>query len=233
MLRIEGKTDADAKPGWVYVLHDSAHPTEVKVGRTTRTVSKRVREFKTGRSTPLVEVWSEHVTNNALVEDLVFRSLKDHRVGETEFFTVEPQVAIHALQAEARRFRLDHPRLTGQRIGVLPHLIEKHGRGGMVTYDALSVDICRSSAGIFLETCVRYDSIGGMTTSLRLLAATDPVVDSTSWPGDFYENPFSIDKSAEENAKVFLELDVHTQAIMTDALNPDAGPVVSKAKVDS
>jgi hypothetical protein len=222
MLKIKGKTDADAKAGWVYVLHDSAHPQEVKVGLTTRTVDKRVREFKTGRSSPLVEVWSEHVTNTALVEDLVFRNLKDYRVETTEFFAVEPLVAIHALQTEARPFRLDHPRLHDQRFGILSHFLEKHGRGGLVTHDALSMDICRTSAGIFLETCVRVGSTGGMTTSLRLLAATDPEVDDTAWPGDFYENPFSPDLSAEENAKVFLKLEAVTQAILTDALDVEA-----------
>lgn len=226
MLNTQGKTNDDARPGWVYVLHDSTSPGEVKVGLTTRTVDKRARELKTGRSSPLVEVWSEHVTNTGLVEDLVFQNLKAHRIGKTEFIAVEPLVAIHALQTEARPFRLNHPRLHEYRFGVLPQLIKQYGPGELISQHALSVDVCKTSGGIFLETCVRVGGTGAATTTMTMtshhLAATDPDVDYSAWPGDFYENPFSCVLSAKENASIFLGLDPVTQALLTDALDIEA-----------
>lgn len=222
MIKIEGKTDADAKKGWVYVLYDSAHPLQVKVGMTKRDVPKRVKELATGRATPLAPVWTEYVKNMELVEALVHEQLQAYRFLNNEFFAVAPELAIHVLQVEARPFRLNHPQLKGFRYDMLPELLEKYGRG-VVSWDARSLEMLRTSKGIFLEARLSSGVTGGTHTLQRHLAATDPNVDDMSLPDDLDESAFSTERTAKENAAVFLTLDVITQAYLTDEVfNMDA-----------
>lgn len=220
MIRIEGKTDADAKAGWVYVLHDSALPQQVKVGRTVRTVRGRARELATGRATPLVEVWAEYVSNTELVEGLVHQQLDAYRMGKTEFFSLPPQVAIHVLQVEARPFLLNDSRLKALKYDMLPELIVKYGRG-VISHDARSLEMLRNSKGIFVETRLSAGSTGATMTSQRHLAAVDPLVDGLSMPEGVSEDTFSTEQTAEENAATFLGLDLLTQAYFSDVFDMD------------
>jgi hypothetical protein len=95
---------APTKPGWVYVLTNSAMPGLVKIGLTTRNPTIRASELTaaTGVPAPFVIAWCRAVSDCAYVESAVHRMLDDRRVsGKREFFCCDVKTARQVIEATA------------------------------------------------------------------------------------------------------------------------------------
>lgn len=181
--------------GYVYVLLEPANGTEVKIGFTTGPVGKRVAElFSTGRSRPLVPLWSVFVLDPQGLETRLHERFAAFRVSPArEFFSMPPQEAIAALIDEAEPFRLPDPFGRPGRTDVFLKLLKKFDQANFAN-NIKAVDVVVTSIGVRLEIKKYTEESGGETHLFELSFFSD-------WG-------FSNEKSAEENAALFLELDL-------------------------
>jgi hypothetical protein len=81
--------------GYIYVLKPNltiGGASIVKIGMTTRSVAKRIRELSTGSPVALELIYSLHVENPKGVERHLHRRFAAHRIsngGGTEYFRIE------------------------------------------------------------------------------------------------------------------------------------------------
>lgn len=211
-------------PGYVYVLLDPSSPSEVKIGFTTKTVGERVQElYSTGRARPLVALWDEYVSQPKSVESKLHKRFAPFRVHPgREFFTVAPQEAIRALIDEASPNSLTRPANSPGRAEILLQLRESHGR--FVRSDIRSATVVVTHLGVYLETS-RIDLHGGTHRNQRILSDLDISVDTE-------DDPFTIEESAEENAKRFLRLTMQEQIICSDVFDLELLDFVGKQNAD-
>lgn len=89
----------------VYVLTNEAMEGLVKIGRTTTSVEKRIRELdNTSMPLPFQCFYAGEVSNSALVEGKLHRIFADKRIrNNREFFRIDPNQVREAIQlAELR-----------------------------------------------------------------------------------------------------------------------------------
>jgi hypothetical protein len=95
--------------GYIYVLKPNltiGGASIVKIGMTTRSVAKRIRELSTGSPVALELIYSLHVENPKGVERHLHRRFAAHRIsngGGTEYFKIEGKEVI----AEIERLAAD------------------------------------------------------------------------------------------------------------------------------
>ena len=93
--------------GHIYVATTDAHPGLVKIGFTTQSPERRIRQFSTAAPHPFTLAYSAPVTNPREVEQAVHAVLHWARVNQhREFFAVsieQAKAAIHKVSEEARR----------------------------------------------------------------------------------------------------------------------------------
>jgi len=85
--------------GWVYVVSNESMPGIVKIGRTSKTPSKRMDSlFSSSVPTPFVLEWSEKYADSIHAEKQLHDAFRGDRVNpKREFFSVEPEkVAAYA-----------------------------------------------------------------------------------------------------------------------------------------
>jgi hypothetical protein len=89
-----------ANPGYVYILYNSAMPTLVKVGQTTRDPSQRAREIGgTGVPGDFAVAYEERVPDCVEAERRVHRALAQHRYNpKREFFKLSLKDAIETVR---------------------------------------------------------------------------------------------------------------------------------------
>lgn len=194
--------------GYVYVLLEPANGTEVKIGFTTGSVGKRVAElFSTDRSRPLVPLWSAFVLDPQRLEARMHERFAAFRVSPArEFFSIPPQDAIAALMDEAEPFRLPDPSVTPGRTDVFLRLLKKFDAAYFAS-DLKAVSTVVTSSGVRLEVKKYAEESGGGTHQFELSFFSD-------WG-------FSNELSAEENAALFLELDLFKLAFIDGLLSPE------------
>lgn len=195
--------------GYVYVLLEPANGTEVKIGFTTGTVGKRVGElFSTGRSRPLVPLWSVFVLDPQGLEARMHDRFAASRVSPArEFFSIPPQEAIAALMDEAEPFRLPDPFVAPGRTDVFLRLLEKYRDGPCFAPDLKAVSVVVTTSGVRLEMKKYTEESGGGTLQFELSFFSD-------WG-------FSNELSAEENAALFLELGLFHLTFINGLLDDD------------
>lgn len=194
--------------GYVYVLLEPANGTEVKIGFTTGTVGKRVGElFSTGRSRPLVPLWSAFVLDPQDLEVRMHERFAAYRVSPArEFFSIPPQEAIAALMDEAEPYRLPDPRVTPGRTDVFLRLLQRYD-GSNFARRLKAVSVVVTSSGVRLEIKKYEEESGGETHQFELSFFSD-------WG-------FSNDLTAEENATKFLELGLLNMAFIGGLMEPE------------
>jgi hypothetical protein len=92
---------------YVYILVNRSIPNMVKIGMTTRTVDKRVREINkaTGVPTPWVSVWSFRCFSSMVLEGRVHEHLAKYRVNEDrEMFAVDSVTAQQVIEELGKDF---------------------------------------------------------------------------------------------------------------------------------
>lgn len=84
----------------VYVLTNEAMPGLVKIGKTSGSIEKRMRElYKTGVPIPFSCFYAVKVENSDFVESKIHEAFDDVRLNESrEFFTIAPEKVKAALE---------------------------------------------------------------------------------------------------------------------------------------
>ena len=85
------ETDGSPEAGWVYILSTRENPNTLKIGMTTISVSKRVKEINsaTGVLYPLSARAVYRVKNAAEAESAIFKKLEGYRIRkDREFFEI-------------------------------------------------------------------------------------------------------------------------------------------------
>lgn len=94
------------RPGYVYVLTNSAMPGIVKIGRTFRAPRTRLRELSDATGVPVEFelAWAHATFFSVELEHAVHRALRDKRVNHRrEFFAVSPEEARSVILAHDPR----------------------------------------------------------------------------------------------------------------------------------
>ncbi|WP_458109292.1 GIY-YIG nuclease family protein [Arthrobacter sp. R3-55] len=167
---------------------------EVKIGYTCGPVQRRVTElFTTGRSRPLVQLWSVFVDNPQELELRMHDRFAAARISNSrEFFSISPQDAIVALIDEAAPFRLPDPCVSEGRVDIFLRLLTRHG-SEIFNRHIKGVSIVVTTSGVRLEINRFQEEVGGSNQLVDLSFLSDP--------------RFTNDLSAEQNADLFVELD--------------------------
>lgn len=86
--------------GKIYILTNDAMPGYIKIGRTTGTLEKRMKDLdKTGCPLPFRCHYAVEVDDHEKKEDYIHDTFKDYRVRENrEFFKLAPERAVSALK---------------------------------------------------------------------------------------------------------------------------------------
>ncbi|MEU9098987.1 GIY-YIG nuclease family protein [Streptomyces sp. NPDC048361] len=119
--------------GVIYVLTNPFIPGIVKIGRTARKLTERVREISrpTGVPADYEAIYDQIVSDARAAENELHSLLRDHRVNpQKEFFRISVRDAIRAVQGVAERYRVNEARDSIE-VEVLPDL-EKRMAGGCV-----------------------------------------------------------------------------------------------------
>lgn len=192
--------------GYVYVLLEPANGTEVKIGFTTGTVGKRVGElFSTDRARPLVALWSAYVIDPQGLESRMHERFAAFRVSPArEFFSVPAQEAIAALMDEAEPYRLPDPFVSPGRTDVFLRLLRKHD-GSYFDRHLKAVAVVVTSSGVRVEIKKYEEGTGGETRQFDL--------------SFFSDCAFTNEKTAEDNALLFLELSLLNLSLIDGLLD--------------
>jgi len=106
----EGRAEGQDDTGWIYVLSTREEPNILKIGRTERSVSQRVKEINgaTGVLFPFGARYVFRVNNSAEAEKVIHEALSSYRIrDDREFFDVDP---IHAVSIIKESLRVHHLR---------------------------------------------------------------------------------------------------------------------------
>jgi len=98
------------KPGYIYIASTAALPGLVKIGFTTQSPEKRIKQFSTGSPKPFELEFATEVIDPRRIEGLVHKYLANSRVNDRrEFFKVTPKEAHEAVRSvcEEVRYRED------------------------------------------------------------------------------------------------------------------------------
>jgi hypothetical protein len=97
---------SDMSNGHIYVATTKAYPGLVKIGFTTQSPKRRIRQFSTGSPLPFELEYSAAVRNAYSVEQAVHALLAGARVNERrEFFKVTIQEAVEAIHQVSEEVR--------------------------------------------------------------------------------------------------------------------------------
>ena len=103
------RADGADGAGWIYVLSRREQPNILKIGRTNRSVSVRVKEINqaTGILFPFGARYVYRVNDAAEAERLVHQALEEYRVRQDrEFFDIQPDNADSIIRECLRAHRL-------------------------------------------------------------------------------------------------------------------------------
>ena len=95
--------------GWIYVLSRREEPNILKIGRTQRSVSQRVKEINsaTGVLLPFGALYAFRGNHAAEAERVVHQALGRYRIrDDREFFEIAPHDAEHIIKECLRRHQL-------------------------------------------------------------------------------------------------------------------------------
>jgi hypothetical protein len=199
-------------PGSVYVLLSLSQPGLLKVGLTKHEPEVRARKLRTtGVAKGFIVLWHEYVSDAAAVEAAAHEELAAYRADpRREFFEVVPKVAISCVMRCAARYRIASP-LTGDLVPVLERLRAQFGTIIDPKIDSALV-IITEDAVVLRVTRSGLPSVGEATRDDELDVIWD--VDAPM---------FSVERTAEWNAKQLLALDEYTLTMTTDLIDPDEG----------
>ena len=96
--------NANARPGWVYVLTNPAYSGLVKIGHTARHPETRAAELSSGTGVParFVVAWAHQVTDHEALEGITHGRLAACRANDNrEFFRCSVGQARRIIEQEA------------------------------------------------------------------------------------------------------------------------------------
>lgn len=104
-----GLMDDQDDTGWIYVLSTREEPNILKVGRTERSVSQRVKEINgaTGVLHPFGARYVFRVNSSVEAEKVIHEALSSYRIrDDREFFDIDPSYAVSLIRESLRIHRL-------------------------------------------------------------------------------------------------------------------------------
>ena len=104
-------SNRDRDGGWIYVLSTREQPNILKIGRTDRPVSQRVKEINgaTGVLTPFGARYVIRVSDSVEAERKVHQVLDEYRIRQDrEFFELKPHIAEQIIKECIRSNRLNY-----------------------------------------------------------------------------------------------------------------------------
>ncbi|GAA0372376.1 GIY-YIG nuclease family protein [Streptomyces blastmyceticus] len=194
-----------ARRGVIYILTNPLIPGIVKIGRTARSVTERVREISRPTGVPAdYEVIYDQVVGDAhAAEKEIHTLLRPHRINpQKEFFQTSVREAIHVVQDIAARYPIDEAQESVE-FDALPALEDRMRR--WLRRDLVSVKFVQFSDLCLIKWVIQPD--------FRELAAYENIFDlGVFGDGDCdHEELFCPSHNPpKENFKQFLELDSYS-----------------------
>ncbi|MFJ3825414.1 GIY-YIG nuclease family protein [Streptomyces nodosus] len=210
--------------GVIYILVNPVIPGVVKIGRTARKVTERVREISRPTGVPVnYEVIYDQLVSDAHgAEKEIHSLLRPGRINEQkEFFQISAREAIRVVQEVANRYPVNEAQESVE-IDVLPALEDRMRR--WLRPDLVSAKLVQFSDLCLIKWIVQPD--------FRKLAAYENIFDLGVFADyDCCEDELVFctkHRSAKENYEEFIELDPYSM-IMTglDILTPEASDYVA------
>lgn len=230
--------------GIIYVLINEHMPGIVKIGQTTRDVTRRVHELSrpTGVPAEFEVVYSEVVSDVDSAESEIHAAMADFRVNRSrEFFRVKIFDAIRGVQSVCQRYGVDEE-AEGMEIEILPSLEQRMRR--WLRRELVSVKFVQLPDLCFLRVTEQPDisRIDAIQTAidLRVIGGDDDEDicdhhDQCECPHYGLFNPFK--RTIRENVAEFLQLDAYSMImvglrLLSEEAAHHVADLVERAKVD-
>ena len=201
--------------GFVYIMINLSFIDQVKIGLTKENSEKRASDLSkpTGVPTPFIVIYDELVSNCEAVEKMLHQRFAGYRVNKSrEFFRIPIKEAIKGLQNEAKNFPIGDIE-DSQKVEILPQLEAIYKN--YLKPDIKSVKIIHLDNVCFLETTRQTHQ--NLRDEIIERIDLDFIVEGTNG------SKFRLDKSAKENAKIFIEeMDEYSLIMCTNLFTESA-----------